>query len=212
MDLVVTGATGFVGLSLALGWLRRNPAARIGCLVRATDAEAAQIRLHAALRQAASDEADLDSLLARADAILGDLDDAAWIDRAQAWMRSPPELVHGAANLSFRETDRAAAWRSNVGGTAAMLRALPRLPGLAAFNYISTAYVAGDRQGEILEDEHVRPPHFVQQAGEVDQLRRGHDGRGSSCKRVSYPSVRPGASSPQPHSPVPVSPPRNPST
>ncbi len=51
-------------------------------------------------------------------------------------------------------------WRTNVDGTAAVLAALPRLPGVAAFNYISTAYVAGDRQGEILEDERARPLHF----------------------------------------------------
>ncbi len=161
MDLLLTGATGFVGSHLALRWLHRDPAARIGCLVRAANAAEGQVRLRAALCQAADNEdASLDDMLSRADAIPGDMDDPTWIDRAQAWMRGPAEFIHCAANLSFREADRAALWRTNVEGTVAVLRALPWLPGIAAFNYISTAYVAGDRQGEILEDEHPRPLHF----------------------------------------------------
>ena len=96
----------------------------------------------------------------RIDALPGDLDDPAWVGRAEAWMRGPAELIHCAANLSFREADRPAVWQSNVDGTAAVLRALPRLPGVAAFNYVSTAYVAGDRQGKILEDEQDRPSNF----------------------------------------------------
>ena len=162
MDLLITGATGFVGSHLVLRWLRCNPAARIGCLVRAADAAEGQRRLRAALCQASPEEAGaaLDNLLARADAIPGDLDDPAWIGRAQTWMRGRTEFIHCAANLSFREADRAALWRTNVEGTAAVMRALPWLPGIAAVNYISTAYVAGDRQGDILEDERARPPHF----------------------------------------------------
>lgn len=162
MDLLITGATGFVGSHLVLRWLRRDPAARVGCLVRAADAAEGQARLRAALSQASPDAegAALDHMLARAEAIPGDLDDPAWIGRARAWMRGPAELIHCAANLSFREADRAAVWRTNVEGTAAVVRALPWLPGIAAFNYISTAYVAGDRQGEILEEEHARPLHF----------------------------------------------------
>ncbi len=161
MDLLITGATGFVGSHLALRWLRHDAAARVGCLVRAADPEAGLTRLRAALSQAAADEGTaVEDLLVRIDALPGDLDDPAWIDRAEGWMRAPTELIHCAANLSFREADRSAVWRSNVEGTAAVLAALPRLPGVAAFNYISTAYVAGDRQGEILEGERARPRTF----------------------------------------------------
>lgn len=161
MDLLITGATGFVGSHLALRWLLNNTDARIGCMVRAADAAAGLRRLHAAMSQAAADAGiALDDLLARVDALPGDLNDPAWIDRAEAWMQGPTELIHCAANLSFREVDRAAIWRSNVEGTAAVLRVLPRLPGIAAFNYVSTAYVAGDRQGEILAGEQHRPSNF----------------------------------------------------
>ena len=160
MDLLITGATGFVGSHLAVQWLRREPEARIGCLVRATNAAEARGRLHAALRQVCGNNViDLD-LLARAEAIQGDMDDPTWIDHAQSWLRGPAALIHCAANLSFREADRAALWRTNVAGTSAVLQALPRLPNIISFNYISTAYVAGDRQGEILADERDRPQNF----------------------------------------------------
>ncbi|MGI4955711.1 MAG: SDR family oxidoreductase [Janthinobacterium lividum] len=191
MDLVLTGATGFVGSHLALGWLRRDPAARIGCLVRAADAGSAQARLHAALRDAAFDDSDLDGLLARADAIPGCLEEAGWIGDAQAWMRSPAELVHCAANLSFRESDRAAVWRSNVDGTKALLRALPGLQGLAAFNYISTAYVAGDRQGDILEGEHARPQHFNNPYEESKWVAEGLVREGCAAAGVAWRVLRP---------------------
>lgn len=59
MDLLITGATGFVGSHLALRWLLRNPAARIGCVVRAADAATGLLRLRAALSRAAADEGAL---------------------------------------------------------------------------------------------------------------------------------------------------------
>ena len=163
MDLLMTGANGFLGAQVATQWLLRHPAARIGCLVRGADDAAAQARLHAALRRAMADQgldADPDAVLARAEAIRGDMADPGWTARAQAWLRGPAELFHCAANLSFREADREAVWRTNVDGTRALLEALPVMPELTAFNYVSTAYVAGDRQGEILEDDHARPDRF----------------------------------------------------
>ena len=163
MDLLMTGASGFLGAQVATQWLARHPEARIGCLVRGADAGAARARLHDALRQAALDQAmraDPQALLARADAIPGDMTDPAWTQGAQAWLRGPTELFHCAANLSFREADREQVWNTNVEGTRALLRALPAMPGLQAFNHVSTAYVAGDRQGDILEDERAAPAAF----------------------------------------------------
>ena len=193
MDLLITGATGFVGSHLALRWLRRDPAARIGCLVRVANAAEGQARLRAALCQGADEQAGLDDVLARADAIPGDMDDPAWIDRAQDWMQRPAELIHCAANLSFREADRAALWRTNVEGTASVLQALPRLPNIAAFNYISTAYVAGDRQGEILEDAHVRPTHFNNPYEDskwvAEDLVRDGCGAAGMAWRIMRPSI-----------------------
>ncbi|MGI4807457.1 MAG: SDR family oxidoreductase, partial [Janthinobacterium lividum] len=78
MDLLLTGATGFVGSHLVLHWLHRHPAARIGCLVRAADAAEARVRLRAALDGAAANEGAIFSALpAQVEAIPGDMDDPA---------------------------------------------------------------------------------------------------------------------------------------
>ncbi len=161
MNLLLTGATGFLGSHLALRWLLRDDAARVGCVVRAPDAASASLRLRAALCQAAADAGiAADGVLERADALPGELGDGAWVGQAERWMQGPAELIHCAASLSFREADRPAVWQTNVDGTAAVLAALPRLPGIAGFNYVSTAYVAGNRGGDILEGERDRPASF----------------------------------------------------
>ncbi len=159
----MTGANGFLGGQLATQWLLRHPDARIGCLVRADTDHAARARLHEALRRAMSDQAmqaEPDALLARVEAIRGDMSDPAWTSRARTWLHGPAELLHCAANLSFREADRVAVWRTNVDGTRALVDALPSMPAVVAFNHVSTAYVAGNRQGDILEDDHSRPDGF----------------------------------------------------
>lgn len=163
MDLLLTGATGFLGSQLATQWLSRDPEARVACVVRGSSAQEARARLDAALALAVIDQGmavDLDALLGRVTVLHGELDGPDWVDQAVGWVRGAVELVHCAANLSFREADRAAVWQANVGGTAAVLAALAALPQVTAFNYVSTAYVAGDREGEILEHETVRPSRF----------------------------------------------------
>ena len=163
MDLLITGANGFLGAQVATRWLARDPAARVGCLVRGADEAAARARLEAALRGAVRDQAmavDAGALLSRVAVLRGDMDDPAWTLRAQAWLHGPAELFHCAANLSFREADRAAVWRTNVAGTRALVAALPAMPQVAAFNHVSTAYVAGDREGLVLEDDASRPGRF----------------------------------------------------
>jgi thioester reductase-like protein len=163
MDLLITGANGFLGAQVATCWLERDREARVGCLVRGADEAAARARLEAALRGAVRDQAmavDAGALLSRVGVVRGDMDDPAWIGRARAWLRGPAELFHCAANLSFREADRAALWRTNVDGTRALVAALPAMPRVVAFNHVSTAYVAGDREGLILEDDAARPARF----------------------------------------------------
>ena len=194
MDLLITGANGFLGAQVATQWLARDPGARVACLVRGADEAAARARLQAALRGAVRDQAmavDADALLSRAEAVRGDMDDPAWIGRAQAWLRGPAALFHCAANLSFREADRAAVWRTNVEGTRALVAALPRMPGVVAFNHVSTAYVAGDRQGLILEDELARPARFNNPYEESKWVAEALVREGCAAAGVAWRVLRP---------------------
>lgn len=55
---------------------------------------------------------------------------------------------------------REKAWKINVHGTANVNDFVWSLPNLRRYMYFSTAFIAGKRQGEILEMELVRPPAF----------------------------------------------------
>ena len=191
MDVLLTGATGFLGSQLLLRWLLRTPGACAACLIRGDEE-----RLLAALHRAAVESGsapDLQSVWDRVTVLHGDLDSAGWVEAAASWMRGPTELVHCAADLSFREGDRDDVWRANVGGTAAMLAALARLPAIRAFNYVSTAYVAGDREGDILERETVRPARFNNPYEEskwtAEQCVRTECARAGRAFRIFRPSI-----------------------
>jgi hypothetical protein len=62
-------------------------------------------------------------------------------------------LLHNAASLSFRGSDRAAEpWLSNVTGAAHVLD-VAKLTDIEHFHHVSTAYVCGLRAGTIAEDD-----------------------------------------------------------
>lgn len=199
IDLLVTGSSGFLGSQFVVAWLQRHPQARIACLVRAEDDIGADRKLRAALLQAGNDRAvgaAIDPLLPRVTAIRGDLDGAGWIDAAARWRAEggdrPFRLLHCAANLSFRAGDREAVRDVNIGGTRSMLAAAERL-GACEFNYVSTAYVAGDRSGDILEDASDTAPGFSnayeESKWEAELLVRSSSARTGLPFRILRPSI-----------------------
>ena len=200
-DILLTGSNGFLGSQFVTAWLQRHPASRAACLVRALDDDAADARLKAALLQAGEDrdaQTGLDEAVGRAAAIRGVLGDpdAGWIDDVARWRDGsdrPLRVVHCAANLSFRPSDRDAVRAVNIDGTRFMLDAASRL-GASEFNYVSTAYVAGDREGLILEDVvGGEPPGFSnayeESKWEAEALVRDHCARTGLLFRILRPSI-----------------------
>ncbi len=61
-------------------------------------------------------------------------------------------VIHAAANLSFRSSTDGEPWRTNVEGSAALVK-LCRQIGITEWHQVSTAYVCGRRQGLIREEE-----------------------------------------------------------
>ena len=167
MDLLITGAAGFLGSHFLFEWLRQHPNDRALCLVRGTQEESPWERVNQALAQAAY-ECDSDigasDLLDRITVIEADLNDMKWRNDPEFcdWITRSEgfEVVHGAANLSFHEEDRSQIWYTNVTGTTNFFRTLKGVPSFRYFNYISTAYVAGNREGAILESQDERPTSF----------------------------------------------------
>lgn len=148
---LVTGATGFVGGALVLELLRQTDD-EVWCLVRADDAAAAQERLIAGLTAAADayDCADLGSDIdSRCRALVGDIDRP--LDGVLRQVAQVAEVWHAAASLKYHKSDVDEVRARNVDGTRRVLELAQRL-GASMFNLISTAYVAGKREGRITEE------------------------------------------------------------
>jgi nucleoside-diphosphate-sugar epimerase len=167
MDLVLTGATGFLGSHLLLQWLRDHPDRRALAVVRSAHGQRSAQRLHQALAGAAADSdvrVDVDRLLRAVTVLDADVRRLQAADRAvvRRWAARGPgfDLLHSAADLSFREGDRDRVWAANVDGTRRLVDAVAGAPGLRSLNHVSTAYVAGTATGRIREDSASPPPGF----------------------------------------------------
>ena len=153
--LLLTGATGFVGMELLARELQR-PGRTVYALVRADGDEHARRRLRETL---VAIFGTAEPYAARVRALAGDLeapglglDPATTAEVAEA----VGEIVHGAASVSFElalERSRAI----NVEGTRRVLELARRCSasgaGLRRLTYVSTAYVAGEHRGVFREDD-----------------------------------------------------------
>jgi len=153
--LLLTGATGFLGMELLARYLERSDRT-VYALVRARDDAEAQARLRAAARRVveAPERFEHRLLAVRGDVALPGL--GVPRDRRLALAESITEIVHAAASVSFT-LGLEEAREINVEGT----RRLLELAGLCAahgelrrFSHVSTAYVAGTATGVFDEDDH----------------------------------------------------------
>ncbi len=151
--VLLTGATGFVGMELLVRYLERTDRC-VYALVRGSDQRAAAARVERTLLSLFGAGHPYSG---RVVAVRGDLtcSDIGLGRRRDALAERVSEIVHGAASVSFGEsleTMRAI----NVAGTRRMLRFAERCHahgGLRRFSYISTAYVAGEHAGLFSEDD-----------------------------------------------------------
>jgi len=157
-NLFLTGATGFVGGALVLELLRAHRGDRAFCLVRGSDDGEATRRLHDCLRKAADayavSDADLDDVIGRVVAVRGDVTRPGLglsPGALHALAGDAPFTVwHSAASLKDTEEALGEIVLHNVTGTENLLETLLPL-GVRTFNHVSTAYVAGRKNGLIAE-------------------------------------------------------------
>jgi len=144
--ILVTGATGFLGVRLVQELLQRQPHATLALLIRDRANQSGQQRADAFV------PADHRH---RVQVYSGDvshpncgLDDATYQRLAALTTR----VIHSAATVRFDHSlDEAR--HINVEGTRRILDFAAAAPNLRSLAYVGTAYVAGERNGPILEDE-----------------------------------------------------------
>jgi thioester reductase-like protein len=180
--VLLTGATGFVGMELLARYLERGDRP-VYALVRASDDDEAADRLRGTIADLFG---DADAYREQLRAVSGDIQaPGLGLDRRrrEALAGKVNEIVHSAASVSFTLPLREAR-EINVAGTSRMLE-LAELccsrGSFRRFSYISTAYVAGTHAGEFDEDQldvgqRFRNP-YEQSKFEAERLVRSHADR-----------------------------------
>jgi long-chain acyl-CoA synthetase len=144
--IFVTGATGFLGAALVGELLARHPGATLALLVRERPGQSGRQR--ADLLVPPEDRR-------RVQVYPGDVGEPRFGLDAEAWgglSAAVTRVIHCAATVRFDHT-LAEARLINVEGTRRVLDFAAAAPGLRSLAYIGTAYVAGERQGLVREDE-----------------------------------------------------------
>jgi thioester reductase-like protein len=151
LAVLLTGATGFVGMEILTRWLERSDE-RVYAIVRADDDAAAADRLRPGLASAFGDGDGHDGRLV---ALAGDVEQPGLglpESKLDELADEVEIVIHSAASVSFTlglEESR----RINVEGTRNMLAVAEDCPQLRRFTYVSTAYVAGTHPGVFREDQ-----------------------------------------------------------
>ncbi len=162
--ILITGATGNIGGKILLTILANEPETEIVALVRGSSKSAAKERLQQAV-QVLDRELDLAQFEDRVRVVCGDiaqpmlgLSDADWQDLAS----TVTHIIHSAAAVQFT-LPLECARQINCFGTRNVMelaQQASRIGRLEKVAHISTAYVCGDREGHIYEDEPAQPCRF----------------------------------------------------
>jgi thioester reductase-like protein len=151
--ILLTGATGFLGMGLLARYLERTDR-RVYALVRGADDDDSRLRLQRTLVDLFGEGHRYGE---RVTALCGDITrpNLGLGARADDVAAGVGEIVHAAASVSF-ELGHEPSWKINVGGTRNVLEFAERCHahgGLRRLCHISTTYVAGRHAGSFGEDE-----------------------------------------------------------
>ncbi|HEV3054120.1 MAG TPA: SDR family oxidoreductase, partial [Solirubrobacteraceae bacterium] len=179
--VLLTGATGFVGMEVLARYLERSDR-QIITLIRASDDAAARARLGAVLQNLYGRGADRHARRVRA--VAAELTEPGLgisRERRERLASEVTTVIHSAASVSFA-LPLAEARAINYDGTRRMLEfaelAQASGGGLRRYGHVSTAYVAGTHEGRFAETDLDTGQRFhnsyEQSKFEAEQLVRTH--------------------------------------
>jgi thioester reductase-like protein len=152
--ILVTGATGFLGSHLVPELVKND--FKVLCLLRPRKGKPTIDRLRESLKIACNEPGEVDDVASQIDIIEGDigLENFGLNEKEHSALRDAAEYIfHCAAQTSFSSDVETEQWKINVEGTEKLVRFACMGKLFKGFHYISTAYVAGDRDGIVREDE-----------------------------------------------------------
>jgi thioester reductase-like protein len=153
-NVFLTGGTGFLGAEIMKRILRSHPKSRLTLLVRSTHRETARERVDRQLLRSFGQE-EASRYRQRVDVVNGDISlrglgmDS---DRVKSLQSGVDQVIHCAATIRF-DLPLDVARRDNTEGTRNVLTFAEGIPRLRRLDYVGTAYIAGDREGLVKEDE-----------------------------------------------------------
>jgi nucleoside-diphosphate-sugar epimerase len=146
--LLLTGATGFIGGATLAQLLQSRPDCRVVLLVRGESLAAAVARVRRSLSRFL-EPADVESGLGSCEVIWGDLTEPATL--TNACLDQVTHVLHLASNTSFRSVRGVR--HTNILGALTLAHRMRRVPGLARFLYVGTAYICGEESERIVRED-----------------------------------------------------------
>ncbi|MDF1565075.1 MAG: SDR family oxidoreductase [Deltaproteobacteria bacterium] len=142
----VTGYPGFIGKRLVTALAEREASAKIYVLVQEKFEKDAKAYVAPLARKPGAAEVEI---------LVGDIVDMDLGLSGEEYKRLVEEVtdIFHLAAIYYLGVHKEQARRVNVGGTRRMLEVAREMKRLRRFNHMSTAWVCGDREGVILEDE-----------------------------------------------------------
>ncbi|BAQ10332.1 hypothetical protein OXB_1861 [Bacillus sp. OxB-1] len=149
-----TGFPGFIATQLIKGLIRQRDVDRIYAIVQPEQIGRAEERIDGIMEEL---EVEIPFDLFAGDITQTDL---GLDSTALGSLRDQPLVVWHLAAIYDLAVDAESAWRVNVEGTRQVNRFVAGHPSIIRYLYFSTAYVAGKREGLLLETELIRPTAF----------------------------------------------------
>ncbi len=152
--ILLTGATGFVGSNLLAALLDKG--FEVICLIRTRRGEGPGSRLFRSLEGCFSGKRQVRHALSQVTVMQGDITkENLGVEPSDYRMltKQISSVFHCAASTEFHPLPSRELWGCNVQGMENIIRLALEGSSIKDFHYISTAYVAGTRDGVIFEDE-----------------------------------------------------------